>query len=300
MSDCDGTARLSGGSTADGAPRLSRQLRDRGLQADKRLGQHFLFDPSILRRIAAVAGELGGATVLEVGPGPGGLTQALLEAGVGRLIAVERDPRFVAHLGDLQQRSAGRLELVEADALEVDPCAMAGEGQLRIVANLPYNVATELTFHWFERLDCIERMVLMFQKEVALRLAAVPGTADYGRLSVMAQRLCRVERLFDLPAAAFRPPPKVTSSIVRLQPRPDQPTPALRRALATVAKAAFGQRRKMLRQSLRALGGDPLSLLSEAGIEPSCRAETLTVEQFCRLAELHLARGAVTPTGELP
>jgi 16S rRNA (adenine1518-N6/adenine1519-N6)-dimethyltransferase len=204
----------------------------------------------------------------------------------------------VTHLRDLQLRAAGRLELIEADALEVDPCALAGDGQLRIVANLPYNVATELAFHWFERLHCIERMVLMFQKEVALRLAAAPGTPDYGRLSVMAQRLCRVDRLFDLPAAAFRPPPKVISSIVRLVPRPDQPTPALRRALAAVAKAAFGQRRKMLRQSLRSLGGDPLALLAAADIAPTRRAEELDIEQFCRLAELHLARAAATPTAE--
>lgn len=287
-SGCDGTQRLSDDPTADGSPRLSRQLRERGLQADKRLGQHFLFDPSILRRIAAAAGDLDGATVLEVGPGPGGLTQALLETGVDRLIAVERDPRFVTHLRDLQLRSAGRLELIEADALEVDPGTLSGDGQLRIVANLPYNVATELAFYWFEHLHCIERMVLMFQKEVALRLAAAPGTADYGRLSVVAQRLCRVDRLFDLPAAAFRPAPKVVSSIVRLVPRPDQPTPALRRALAVVAKAAFGQRRKMLRQSLRSLGGDPLALLAAADIAPTRRAEELDIEQFCRLAEMHM------------
>ena len=164
-------------------------------------------------------------------PGPGGLTQALLDAGASRVIAVERDPRFVAHLRELQVRVGDRLELIEADALEVDPGALAGQGQLRIVANLPYNVATALVFHWFERLDCIERMVLMFQKEVALRLAAAPGTADYGRLAVMAQRLCRVERLFDLPAAAFTPPPKVTSSVVRL-------TAAAGSALARAARGA--------------------------------------------------------------
>jgi 16S rRNA (adenine1518-N6/adenine1519-N6)-dimethyltransferase len=270
-------------------PRLSDQLRRQGLRADKRLGQHFLFDPSILRRIAAAAGDVGAATVLEVGPGPGGLTRALLEAGAARLVAVERDPRFVAHLRELEAQAGGRLTLVEADALELDPCSAAGPGPVRIVANLPYNVATLLVFRWFERLPCIERMVLMFQKEVALRLAAAPGSADYGRLAVMAQRLCRVERLFDLPPAAFTPPPKVSSSVVRLTPRPDQPTAELRAALAAVTQAAFGQRRKMLRASLRSLGGDPMALLAAAGIEPTRRAEELSVEQFCRLAELRLA-----------
>jgi 16S rRNA (adenine1518-N6/adenine1519-N6)-dimethyltransferase len=268
--------------------RLSDELRRQGLWADKRLGQHFLFDPSILRRIAAAAGDLAAATVLEVGPGPGGLTRALLEAGAARLVAVERDPRFVAHLRELEAHAGGRLTLVEADALELDPCSVAGLGPVRIVANLPYNVATPLVFRWFDHLACIERMVLMFQKEVALRLAAAPGSADYGRLAVMAQRLCRVERLFDLPPAAFTPPPKVSSSVVRLTPRPDQPSAELRASLASVTRAAFGQRRKMLRASLRSLGGDPTTLLEAAGIEPMRRAEELSVEQFCRLAELRL------------
>ena len=168
--------------------------------------------------------------MLEIGPGPGGLTRALLDAGCPRVVAVERDPRFVLLLRELESRADGRLTVLEADALELDPCTLAGAGQVRIVANLPYNVATALVFRWFERLGCIERMVLMFQKEVALRLAAAPGTGDYGRLAVMAQRLCRVERLFDLPPAAFTPPPKVSSSVVRLTPRPDQPTAELRAA----------------------------------------------------------------------
>lgn len=273
-------------------PKLSSELRRLGLSANKRLGQHFLFDPSILGRIAGAAGDPGEATVLEVGPGPGGLTRALLDAGCPRVIAVERDPRFVVLLRDLESRADGRLTVLEADALELDPCTLVGAGQVRIVANLPYNVATALVFRWFERLGCIERMVLMFQKEVALRLAAAPGTGDYGRLAVMAQRLCRVERLFDLPPAAFTPPPKVTSSVVRLTPRPDQPTPELRVALAQVTQAAFGQRRKMLRSSLRSLGRDPRRLLATAGIEETRRAEELDIAQFCRLAELHLAGAA--------
>jgi 16S rRNA (adenine1518-N6/adenine1519-N6)-dimethyltransferase len=227
--------------------------------------------------------------VLEVGPGPGGLTRALLEADAARVVAVEHDRRFVAHLRELEASAGGRLSLLEADALGLDPCSLAA-GQVRIVANLPYNVATALLVRWFERLECIERMVLMFQKEVALRLVAAPGSPDYGRLAVMAQRLCQVERLFDLPPAAFTPPPKVSSSVVRLTPRPDRPTAELRQALAAVTQAAFGQRRKMLRQSLRPLGGDPLPLLAAADIEPTRRAEGLSIEEFCRLAELHLAR----------
>ena len=248
-----------------------------------------MFDPSILRRIAAAAGDLSAAIVVEVGPGPGGLTQALLDAGAARVVAVERDPRFVAHLRGLEAGAGGRLSLLEADALRLDPCGLAHD-RVRMVGNLPYNVATALLFRWFERLECIERMVLMFQKEVALRLAAVPGAPDYGRLAVMAQRLCRVERLFDLPPAAFTPPPKVSSSVVRLTPRPDRPTAELRQALAAVTQAAFGQRRKMLRQSLRPLGADPLPLLAAAGIEPTRRAEELGIEEFCLLAKLHLAR----------
>jgi 16S rRNA (adenine1518-N6/adenine1519-N6)-dimethyltransferase len=276
-------------------PKLGLQLKERGLWADKRFGQHFLLDPSILRRIAAAAGELAGATVLEVGPGPGGLTRALLEAGAARIIAVERDPRFVQHLRELEAHAGGRLRLVEGDALLFDVGTIAEAGPVRIVANLPYNVATPLVLAWFERLGCIERMVLMFQKEVALRLVAAPGSADYGRLAVMAQLLCRVERLFDLPPAAFTPPPKVSSSVVRLTPLPEQPAPELRVALAAVTQAAFGQRRKMLRSSLRALGGDPLPLLAAAGIEPTRRAEELDVATFRRLAELRLAGAAEHP-----
>jgi 16S rRNA (adenine1518-N6/adenine1519-N6)-dimethyltransferase len=272
-----------------GPPKLSAEVRRLGLSPNKRLGQHFLFDPSILGRIAAAAGDLGGATVLEVGPGPGGLTRALLGAGSRAVIAVERDPRFVTLLRELEARAGGRLTVLESDALDLDLGAVAAGAQLRIVANLPYNVATALVFRWFERLDRIERMVLMFQKEVALRLAAAPGTSDYGRLAVMAQRLCQVERLFDLPPAAFQPPPKVTSSVVRLTPRPDQPSPELRAALAQVTQAAFGQRRKMLRSSLRSLGKDPRQLLAAAEIVETRRAEELAIDEFCRLAELHLA-----------
>lgn len=265
------------------------ELRRKGLWANKRLGQHFLLDPSILRRIAAAAGELRGLAVVEVGPGPGGLTRALLEAGADLVIAIERDPRFAALLRELEAEVAGRLTVVEGDALAVDPFATRGERPVRIVANLPYNIATPLLFGWFEHLERIEAMVLMFQKEVALRLVAGPGSADYGRLAVMAGLLCHVERLFDLPAAAFTPPPRVSSSVVRLTPRPDRPGPALARGIARVAQAAFGQRRKMLRQSLRALGGEPATLLEAAGIDPTRRAESLSLDEFKHLAERLLA-----------
>ena len=274
-------------SGSDPAPRRGGRPRSPGLFADKRLGQHFLFDPSILGRIAAAAGTLEGVDVLEVGPGPGGLTRALLDAGAARLVAVERDPRFVEHLRGLEAEAGGRLEILAADALAVDPCALAPRGELRIVANLPYNVATPLLFGWFDRLACIGLMVLMFQKEVALRLTAAPGSPDYGRLAVMAQSLCRVERLFDLPPAAFTPPPKVSSSVVRLTPRPEQPPPELRATLADLTRAAFGQRRKMLRASLRGFSPDPLALLAAADIEPTRRAEELDIGQFQRLAALH-------------
>ena len=268
------------------------QLRRSGLWADKRLGQHFLLDPRVLGRIAAAAGDLAGVTVLEVGPGPGGLTAALLRAGAARVVAVERDPRFVVHLRALEAEAAGRLTVIEGDALALDLAVAVPEGRpLRVVANLPYNVATPLLFGWLERLERIERLVLMFQKEVALRLTAEPGGADYGRLAVMAQSLCLVERLFDLPPAAFTPPPKVSSSVVRLTPRADRPPPELRHALTAVTRAAFGQRRKMLRQSLKALGGDPLALLAATGIEPTRRAEELTLEEFRRLAELSTTGG---------
>lgn len=226
--------------------------------------------------------------MVEVGPGPGGLTRALLAAGPARLVAIERDPRFVAHLRALEAEADGRLSIVEADALTVDPGDWADSGLVRIVANLPYNVATPLLFGWLDRLDAIDVMVLMFQKEVALRLVAQPGGADYGRLAVMAQLLCRVERLFDLPPAAFTPPPKVSSSVVRLTPRPDRPPPALARAIGAITRAAFGQRRKMLRSSLRSLGPDATALLAAAGIDGSRRAEELTLAEFRKLGELHL------------
>ena len=266
-------------------------LRRHGIRADKRLGQHFLLDPGILRRVVAAAAPLAGRTVLEIGPGPGGLTASLLASDAARVVAVERDPRFLPPLQELAERHPGRLTLVPADALRFDPAPLAADGPLLVVANLPYNVGTELLLGWLHRLELFERLVLMFQKEVALRLAAAPGTADYGRLAVLAQRLCVVERLFDLPPTAFTPPPRVSSSVVRLVPRPDRPEPEALAALEAVTRAAFGQRRKMLRASLRSLSPDTEALLAAAGIEATRRAESLSLAEFERLAEVWRSSG---------
>jgi 16S rRNA (adenine1518-N6/adenine1519-N6)-dimethyltransferase len=223
--------------------------------------------------------------VLEVGPGPGGLTAALLAAdATARVVAVERDPRFLPPLAELAERYPGRLDVVRADALAFDPAPLAAAGPLLVVANLPYNVGTELLLGWLERPGLFERLVLRFQKEVALRLAARPDTADWGRLAVLAQRLCRVERLFDLPPAAFAPPPRVSSSVVRLTPRDDQPDAPAQAALEAVTRAAFGQRRKMLRASLRTLVPEPDALLTAADIDGTRRAETMDIPELERLA----------------
>jgi 16S rRNA (adenine1518-N6/adenine1519-N6)-dimethyltransferase len=269
--------------------RVADALRRHGLTADKRLGQHFLLDPSILRRIVEAAEPLAGRTVLEVGPGPGGLTAALLATDAREVVAVERDPRFLPVLAELAATHSGRLELIAADAMRLD-LERLGNVPAIVVANLPYNIATELLVAWLERVERFERFVLMFQKEVGLRLAATPGGADWGRLAVLAQRLCTVERLFDLPPAAFTPPPKVSSTVIRLSPRADQPTPAMRRALEAVTRAAFGQRRKMLRSSLRPLFADPEHVLAGAGIDPERRAETLKLNEFEQLAVLHCSQ----------
>ncbi len=263
------------------------------LRADKRLGQHFLLDPQLLGRIAAAAGDLRGRTVVEVGPGPGGLTRALLDAGAARVIAIERDPRCIEALKDLAQAADGRLELIQADAREL---GLADFGRpVSVVANLPYNVATPLLVQWLGQLEGIERLTLMFQREVGQRLAAPPGGRAYGRLSVLVQWLCEVQCLMHLPARAFTPPPKVASSLVQLIPRPEPLAPAERAVLERVLQAAFGQRRKMLRASLKSLDPQPEALLAAAGLPPTARAEQIDVAGFCRLARSYAAarRGAL-------
>jgi 16S rRNA (adenine1518-N6/adenine1519-N6)-dimethyltransferase len=254
-----------------------------GLRADKRLGQHFILDPNLLARIAATAGDLRGRTVLEVGPGPGGLTRALLEAGAGRVLAIERDPRCIAALSELGAAAGGRLRVIEADALALDLRAL-DEPRVTIVANLPYNIGTALLLHWLGRLERIETMTLMFQREVAERLVARPGGRDYGRLSVLTQWLCEVRTVMHLPARAFVPPPKVASSLVQLVPRATPLAPADKASLEQVLAAAFGQRRKMLRASLKRLTALPERLLAAAGLPPTARAEQIDVAGFCRLA----------------
>ncbi|GAB5467806.1 MAG: 16S rRNA (adenine(1518)-N(6)/adenine(1519)-N(6)) -dimethyltransferase RsmA [Rhodospirillales bacterium] len=258
------------------------------MDARKSLGQHFLLDPSITRRIAAAAGPLAGRHVVEIGPGPGGLTRALLESDLRQLHAVETDRRCLAALQELQTSDPERMTLVAGDALRLETWRL-GEAPRKLVANLPYNIATPLLIGWLQALaaepGCLESLTLMFQKEVAQRLWAQPREAAYGRLSVISQWLCRVEPCFDLPPGAFRPPPKVDSSVVRLVPLAKVEGRAGLATLEQVTAAAFGQRRKMLRQSLKSLGGDARALLATAGLDETARAETLSVSDFCRLAE---------------
>lgn len=263
------------------------------LAARRSLGQHFLFDANLTRRIAEAAGDLKRVTVIEVGPGPGGLTRALLAAGAARVIAIERDRRCAGALDELAAAYPGRLEIVFADALRLD-ASQLGRPPRKIVANLPYNVGTPLLLQWLARIEAFESLTLLFQKEVALRLTAPPRSKEYGRLSVIAQWLAEVRRLFDIPARAFVPPPKVTSSLVQLTPRPVPLAPADRAHLERVTAAAFGQRRKMLRHSLRVLPVDVSVLLATAGVVPTARAEELGPAEFCALARA-FERLAATP-----
>ncbi len=279
----------------DGLPPL-REIIDRyDLRAKKSLGQNFLLDLNLTDKIARMAAPLDSATVYEVGPGPGGLTRALLHEGAGSLTAIDPDNRAIAALtAYLQPAYPDRLTLVEGDALTFEEASLGAtqDRPLLIIANLPYNVATVLLFRWLSLLHQqavpIRDMVLMFQKEVADRITAEPGSKAYGRLSILSQWLCRPEIVIDLPPAAFTPPPKVSSAVVRFNPRAEPVAPAPLEALEGIVAAAFGQRRKMLRQSLKTYttqaGIDPARLLDDAGIDPTARAETLTIDQFCALA----------------
>jgi 16S rRNA (adenine1518-N6/adenine1519-N6)-dimethyltransferase len=271
-------------------PSLGETVARHGLDARKSLGQHFLLDPALCRRIAALAGDLSGRHVLEVGPGPGGLTRALLATDAAEIVAVEIDHRAVAALAELAALHPGRLRVVAGDALGIDPAALMPAPR-KIVANLPYNIASPLLIGWLRGAAAIEGMALMFQQEVAERICAAPGSAAYGRLSVLAQWRCRCEILLRLPPGAFRPPPKVWSAVVGLTPHPEDPGPELFAAMERTTAAAFGQRRKMLRGALKPLG-DAEALLAEAGIEGTRRAETLSVAEFDRLARVVLERGA--------
>ena len=271
-------------------PSLSETVHRHGLAARKSLGQHFLLDEALCGRIARLAGDLAGRQVLEVGPGPGGLTRALLAHGAEHVHAVELDSRAVAALAELAEAYPGRLTVTEADALKVDPVAMMPAPR-RIVANLPYNVGSPLLIGWLANAGAYESLTLMFQQEVAERIVAAPDTEGYGRLAVAAQWRCDAHMVLRLPPGAFSPPPKVWSAVVHLVPHAEQPEPGLARAMEKVTAAAFGQRRKMLRGSLKSLGHAE-ELLATAGIEPTRRAETLSVAEFETLARALVAREA--------
>ena len=264
-------------------PPLREVIARHGIAARKSLGQNFILDLNLTRRIARAAGRLDNCTVIEIGPGPGGLTRALLAEDAQRVVAIERDRRAIAALGELAAHYPGRLDPVEGDALEIDPATLTGPPR-KIVANLPYNIATALLLRWLDRIGDYESLTLMFQREVAERLAARPREPAYGRLSVLVQWLTEPRILFDIPPSAFVPPPKVTSSVVSLVPRAEPLAPASKPALERLTAAAFGQRRKMLRSSLKSLGVPAEALLSAAGIPPTVRAEDLSVVQFCALA----------------
>jgi len=281
-------------STIDDLPPLREVIQRHDLAAKKSLGQNFLLDLNLTARIARAAGPLEHATVVEIGPGPGGLTRALLALGARRVIAIERDERALGPLAEIAERYPGRLEVVCADAMTYDPRPLLGGAPAKIVANLPYNVATPLLVGWLESepwppwYDC---MVLMFQREVAQRIVATEDDDAYGRLAVLANWRAQTKLLFDIAPSAFVPPPKVTSSVVRLIPRAE-PEPCDLKLLEQVTAAAFGQRRKMLRQSLKSLGVDPAELAAAAGIEPTRRAETVPISGFVAMArELANSRG---------
>jgi 16S rRNA (adenine1518-N6/adenine1519-N6)-dimethyltransferase len=272
----------------DALPPLREVIARHGLAAKKALGQNFLFDLNLTRRIARAAGPLDGVTVIEIGPGPGGLTRALLMEGATNVIAIERDDRALAALAEISSAYPGKLTIIPGDALQVDYAKLAAGTPTKIIANLPYNIATPLLVGWLGGAQWppyYESLTLMFQKEVAERIVAKPGGKEFGRLSVLCQYRTTAKKLFDVNRSAFTPPPKVTSSIVQLVPRA-KPEPECRLdVLERVTAAAFGQRRKMLRSSLRSILAEPEVLLNELGIDPELRAEQLPVEAFARLAQ---------------
>jgi 16S rRNA (adenine1518-N6/adenine1519-N6)-dimethyltransferase len=263
---------------------LSQNLQD--LSARKGLGQHFLLDLNLTRRIARAAGNLSEGTVFEVGPGPGGLTRALLLEGATHVVAIEKDHRCVAALQDLVDVSEGRLEVIQADARTFDYAAFRPAPR-QIIANLPYNVATPLLINWLRHAEDYSSLTLMFQREVGDRIIATPGSRTFGRLSVLANWRCQTENLFNLPARAFTPPPKIDSSVIRLIPKDPPPVDAEIAVLETITAAAFGQRRKMLRSALKTLNVDTPALFTSTGIDPTRRAETIDITGFAALARAY-------------
>ena len=270
---------------ADGLPPLRDVIERHGLRAKKSLGQNFLLDLNLTGKVARAAGDLTGETVVEVGPGPGGLTRALLLHGARRVIAIERDDRCLAALAEIGDHYPGKLEVISGDALKTDFAALAAGGPIKIVANLPYNIGTELLVRWLtvaEWPPFWSSLTLMFQREVAQRIVAAPGSEAYGRLAVLSSWRTQARIAFDVPPQAFTPPPKVTSSVVHLTPR-EAPLAADLKLLERVTLAAFGQRRKMLRQSLKGIGGE--ALLAKTGIDGTRRPETLSVTEFVALSQ---------------
>ncbi|MDX2073312.1 MAG: 16S rRNA (adenine(1518)-N(6)/adenine(1519)-N(6))-dimethyltransferase RsmA [Alphaproteobacteria bacterium] len=267
-------------------PTLKATIDAHGLGARKALGQHFLLDANIVRRIASYAGDLDGRTAIEIGPGPGGLTRALLESNAARVVAIEKDERFLLVLAQLKEAAGERFIVAKDDALRHD--LLHYPAPRKIVANLPYNVGTELLVHWLEDIAkdsaVYESMTLMFQKEVAERITATHGSKDYGRLSVFAQWLCKIRYDMELPPGAFSPPPKVSSAVVTLTPRKTPLFPAKKETLEKLLAKAFGQRRKMLRSALKGIIPDMESFFAESGIDPTLRAEQVDIAGFGRMA----------------
>lgn len=272
--------------TLDALPTLREALEAHGLWAKKAFGQHFLLDLNVTRKIARLAQVGEGDHVIEVGPGPGGLTRALLETGA-RVTAIEKDERFRPLLEEVAA-AAPNLSLIFADALKVDEAQLAAGAPAHLVSNLPYNVGTPLLIKWLTGPWTPASLTLMFQREVVDRITEGPGEDAYGRLGVIVQATCKAQRVLDAPARAFTPPPKVDSAVVRLEPLPARPSPERLDALQKITAAAFGQRRKMLRSSLKALGGE--SLITAAGLDPQARAEVIPVDGFLALADAWLAR----------
>ncbi len=271
-------------SISEGLPPLREVIARHDLAAKKNLGQNFLLDLNLTAKIARAAGKVTGKNIIEIGPGPGGLTRALLDTDAAHIYAVERDDRCVAALQELVDAAKGRLTVLPDDAMKIDYEAIC-QAPRTLVANLPYNIATTLLTGWLKQLNLFDSMTLMFQREVADRIVAEPRTKDYGRLSVLAQWLCSVHKAFDLPPEAFTPPPKVHSSIVHLKPKPRTDDIAIE-TMERLTAAAFGQRRKMLRQSLKSLNVDVEKFLSAADISPTARAEEIDIAGFVRMASL--------------
>lgn len=266
-------------------PSLRTLIREKNLKTKKRLGQNFLLDSNITDKIARSSGPLKGRTLIEVGPGPGGLTRSLLLAGADHVIAIEKDLECIELLSSLVEAAQGRLTLLHQDALTTPYQDLIGP-KTKIIANLPYNIGTALLIKWLPLASSLENLTLMFQKEVALRLVASPGTKDYGRLSLLTQWYTQAYRSFDVSPDAFTPPPKVFSSVVVLTPHRYPPYPACSTTLEKVIKQAFSHRRKTLRRSLRGLTDTPEKLLEDAGISPCTRPEELSLESFCHLSKL--------------